>query len=42
MADLRTLQRVLSELIERCDSGEAPNCPLIEALLRQSSRMEIE
>ncbi len=32
IADLRALERALSEAVRRCDAGELPGCPLIEAL----------
>ena len=32
IADLREMERVLAEAVRRCDRGEAPGCPLIEAL----------
>lgn len=34
IADLRVMERVLAEAVRNCDAGEAPGCPLIEALLR--------
>jgi MerR family transcriptional regulator, mercuric resistance operon regulatory protein len=32
IADLRAMERVLSDAVRRCDAGEPPGCPLIEAL----------
>ena len=32
IADLRAMERVLSEAVRRCDAGEVPGCPLIDAL----------
>ena len=32
IADLRAMARVLSNAIRRCDAGEQPGCPLIDAL----------
>jgi MerR family transcriptional regulator, mercuric resistance operon regulatory protein len=32
IADLRAMERVLADAVRRCDSGEAPGCPLIETL----------
>jgi MerR family transcriptional regulator, mercuric resistance operon regulatory protein len=32
IADLRAMQRVLSDAVSRCDTGEVPGCPLIDAL----------
>ena len=32
VADLQTMASVLAELVHRCDAGEAPGCPLIDAL----------
>jgi MerR family mercuric resistance operon transcriptional regulator len=32
IADLRALERVLSEAVRRCDAGELPGCPLIDTL----------
>ena len=32
IADLRAMARVLSDAVRRCDAGEMPGCPLIEAL----------
>jgi len=32
LADLRTMERALSDALRRCDTGEIPGCPLIDAL----------
>jgi MerR family mercuric resistance operon transcriptional regulator len=32
IADLRAMDRVLSEAVRRCDAGEVPGCPLIDTL----------
>ena len=32
IADLRAMERVLSDAVRRCDAGERPGCPLIDAL----------
>jgi MerR family mercuric resistance operon transcriptional regulator len=32
VADLQTMASVLAELVHRCDAGEAPGCPLINAI----------
>jgi MerR family mercuric resistance operon transcriptional regulator len=32
IADLDAMARVLSDAVRRCDVGEMPGCPLIEAL----------
>ena len=32
IADLRAMASVLSEAVRRCDAGEQPGCPLIDAL----------
>lgn len=32
IADLRAMEGVLAEAVRRCDTGEAPGCPLIGAL----------
>jgi MerR family mercuric resistance operon transcriptional regulator len=32
IADLRAMERVLSDTVRRCDSGEPPDCPLIGTL----------
>ena len=32
IADLRAMERVLVDAVRRCDAGEAPGCPLIDAL----------
>jgi len=32
IADLRAMERVLSDAVRRCDAGERPGCPLIDTL----------
>jgi MerR family transcriptional regulator, mercuric resistance operon regulatory protein len=32
IADLRAMERTLTEALRRCDAGEVSGCPLIEAL----------
>jgi MerR family mercuric resistance operon transcriptional regulator len=32
IADLRAMERTLTEAVRRCDAGEVPGCPLIDAL----------
>jgi MerR family mercuric resistance operon transcriptional regulator len=32
IVDLRTLERALADAVRRCDAGEPPDCPLIDAL----------
>ena len=32
IADLRAMERVLSEAVRRCDTGGLPGCPLIDTL----------
>lgn len=34
IADLRAMERVLSNAIRQCDAGQHPGCPLIDALSR--------
>jgi MerR family mercuric resistance operon transcriptional regulator len=34
IADLRSLERVLTQTVQRCDAGTEPRCPLIDALNR--------
>ena len=36
IADLRAMERVLRETVAKCASGRSPDCPLIEALSRES------
>ena len=37
LADLKRLEKVLREMISRCEGGEVPECPVIEALFKESS-----
>ncbi len=32
IADLGAMERILSDAVRRCDAGELPGCPLIDAL----------
>lgn len=32
IADLRQMERVLKEMVAKCDGGEVPDCPILEAL----------
>jgi MerR family mercuric resistance operon transcriptional regulator len=36
IADLRAMASVLSDAVHRCDAGELPGCPLIDALSAES------
>lgn len=36
--DLRTVERVLSEMVDQCDDGAVPGCPIIEALYTDDVR----
>lgn len=38
IADLRAMERVLSEAVRRCDAGEMPGCPIIHTLAGASLR----
>lgn len=38
IADLQAMERVLSEAICECESGQQPRCPLIEVLSRDDVR----
>lgn len=37
IADLRTMERVLADMVARCAEGSTPECPLIEALFDPAS-----
>jgi len=37
IADLRAMERVLTEAICECETGQRPRCPLIEALSRDTA-----
>ncbi len=37
IADLRRLERVLGDMASRCDRGEVPDCPVIDALFEGRS-----
>ncbi len=32
IADLKAMEKVLANAVQRCDAGEVPGCPLIDAL----------
>jgi MerR family transcriptional regulator, mercuric resistance operon regulatory protein len=32
IADLRAMERALADAVRRCDAGEAPGCPVLDAL----------
>ena len=32
IADLRAMERALADAVQRCDAGEAPGCPVLDAL----------
>ena len=36
IADLRAMASVLSDAVRRCDAGELPGCPLIDALAAEA------
>lgn len=36
LADLRAMERVLTDMVARCGKGSTPECPLIEALFDPS------
>lgn len=38
IADLRSMERVLSEAVRRCDAGELSGCPIIDTLAGTSAR----
>lgn len=38
LADLKRMERSLSETVARCDGGEAPDCPILETLYDPASR----
>jgi len=35
LADLKRLEKVLREMVARCEGGEVPECPVIEVLFRE-------
>lgn len=37
IADLRRMERVLMDMARRCDTGEVPECPIVEALSQPSA-----
>jgi MerR family mercuric resistance operon transcriptional regulator len=32
IADLEAMERVLADVVRRCDAGEVPGCPVLDAL----------
>ena len=36
IADLKAMERVLADAVRRCDTDEAPGCPLIDTLWRST------
>ena len=42
IADLQAMERVLSEAICECESGQHPRCPLIEVLSRDSAEVTVD
>jgi hypothetical protein len=38
LADLRKIERVLSDMATQCDGGTVPRCPIIDALFDRPSR----
>ena len=32
IADLKAMERILADAVRRCDAGEAPGCPVLDAL----------
>ncbi len=38
IADLRRLERVLKEMVAKCEDEEVPECPVIDALFRKKPR----
>jgi len=39
IADLRRLERVLKEMVAKCEEEEVPACPVIDALFREKARL---
>ncbi len=39
IADLRRLERVLKEMVSKCEEEEIPACPVIDALFREKARL---
>jgi MerR family transcriptional regulator, mercuric resistance operon regulatory protein len=39
IADLRRLERTLSEVVSRCEGGSVPECPVIEALSKPAGHV---
>ncbi|MGH8580980.1 MAG: MerR family transcriptional regulator [Gammaproteobacteria bacterium] len=42
IADLKMMERVLKAMTARCEDGDLPNCPLIEALFRDAAEKSSE
>jgi len=42
IADLRTMGRVLHEMVARCADDTLPECPLIEALFREAASTNVD
>jgi MerR family mercuric resistance operon transcriptional regulator len=40
IADLRRMERVLTEMVASCDRGVTPNCPIVETLWREARPTE--
>jgi len=40
LAALRTMEKVLNDMVARCDAGTPPECPLIEALFEEHTQPE--
>lgn len=38
IADLRAMERVLTELAGRCDTGEVPECPIVQSLMETAAK----
>ena len=39
IADLRRLERVLKEMVAKCEAEEVPECPVIDALFREKAQL---
>ncbi len=39
IADLRRLERVLKDMVAKCEEEEVPACPVIDALFREKARL---
>ena len=38
IADLNKMKRVLADMVNQCDGGQVPDCPIIDALFGSGSR----